>query len=126
MHSAYAPWSAADVRRLREVWPDSAVPNSELVTRFGRTLNAIRYKAQILKLGRRPLETSTTHIVALRARRRIEIADLQAYTPEPEGVRETQRLACARELKGRGIAVASIIAGLKLTAIEVATLRGQK
>lgn len=130
-------WTDADKAALRIDWRDPRVRNDEMEARFGRTLCAIRAKAQSMRLGTRPKECDGKHLAALarraamadrHARRRAEIAEMQAEAeqeaPEPEGIRETPRLARARELLGRGISVASLVAGLRLTALEAAALRG--
>lgn len=130
-------WTAEDVDALRRAWIDSAIQNMDLPGRLARTLVAIRAKANALNLGKRPLVLDGKRRAAAqralvqeaRAQQRHRIEALQEelanpVEPEPPGLRETERLVRARMLIQRGISVASVVYGLKLTALELAALKG--
>ncbi len=134
--SHYGRWTEAEAHHLRQVWPDSTVLNSELEPMFRRTLCAIRAKAQLMRLGKRPAVCDGKRRAAaqrrllqqMRQAHRHRIAALQdeieaPVEPAAPGLRETERLVRARLLVQRGIGVESVIAGLRLTAIEVVALR---
>jgi len=107
-------WTEEDVASLRSVWPDAKIHNSELSGLFGRSVFAVRMKAQKLRLGERPKETAVGR-PEYYARRRLEIAAMQAQREAEERQREAEerrrrwaeaaeaRIAHARELLRRGI-----------------------
>lgn len=130
-------WTPETAEKLRKAWHDPKVLNEELPAITGRTLDACRAKAQLMRLGKRPPQADGKRLAAAQRRlvqqmgetHRHRIAALQTDLKEPvelaaPGIRETQRLVQARMLLQRGISVDTIVYGLRLTAVEVATLRG--
>lgn len=133
----YAPWLPHEAEKLRRLWPNPNILNEDLPGHLGRTLCAIRAKAQLMRLGKRPVQCDGKRRAAAQRRllqemrkthrHRIDALQAEAVAPvEPvaPGLRETDRLVRARMLVQRGISVASIISGLKLTSVEVAALKG--
>jgi len=110
----YAPWTSEDIALLRSVWPDAKILNSDLAELFGRSVFAVRVKAQTLRLGKRPKETAAGR-PEYYARRRAEIAASQAECEAEQrrqqaeewrrlqAARWDERAAHARELLRRGI-----------------------
>lgn len=120
-------WTEEDVALLRSVWPDAKVHNSDLAALFGRSVFAVRMKAQKLRLGRRPKETAGGR-PEYYARRRLEIAAVQARREAEERQREAEerrrrwaetpeaRIAHARELLRRGIQFETVAQSWRISA----------
>lgn len=109
-------WTEADKLALRRDWRNPSILNEQLEARFGRSLCAIRAKAQSMRLGKRPSECDGKRMAALArratlsercAKRRAEIAEMQAQREAEERRRWAElaqwRIAHARELLRRGI-----------------------
>lgn len=121
-------WTEEDLALLRSVWPDAKVHNSDLPGLFGRSVFAVRMKAQKLRLGKRPKNTAAGR-PEYYARRRAEIAEMQAQREAEERQREAEeqrrrwaeapeaRIAHARELLRRGIRAETVAQSWRLSAV---------
>lgn len=121
-------WTEEDVALLRSVWPDAKIHNSDLSGLFGRSVFAVRMKAQKLRLGERPKETAVGR-PEYYARRRLELAAMQAQREAEERQREAEerrrrwaeapeaRIAHARELLRRGIRAETVAQSWRLSVV---------
>jgi hypothetical protein len=124
-------WTQEDIALLRSVWPDAKVHNSKLASLFGRSMFAVRMKAQMLRLGKRPKDTASDRAEYF-ARRRAQIKKTQAQREAEErqhqadewrrwSERWEERAAHARELARRGIRAETIAQILRPPSVPRAT-----
>lgn len=119
----YSPWTSDEADRLRVVWPDATILNDDLPRLFRRTLDAVRAKAQLMLLGKRPIQCDGKRLAA--EQRRLtqpqprtgrpsqywtdeQVAALRLYWPHIELVAEkTGRSESAVEKKARNLRLPS-------------------
>lgn len=72
-------WTDSDKAALRVIWRDGTVLNDDLPLHFGRTLDAIRYKAWSMRLGPRPAGCDGRRLAA--EQRRLEVGEKERGRP---------------------------------------------